>query len=179
MLLTSARSSGHAIQILKAMPREEHDREDLMAEAKALVERVSLEIDGYDGHVVIGFRRDRSASFYFSLQRVYQFTSNGQLRRAFIGDLLFKAERRQLVSLRRERHAQVVDLLRHVLDSAAADALMVEMRSHLHALRDALAQGNFELVGQVPAEPNVIARIRGWLDEFADRIEIAHSPRAC
>lgn len=159
------------------MPREEHDREDLMAEAQALVERVSLEIAGYDGHVVIGFRRDRSASFYFSAQRVYQFTSTGQLRRAFINDLLFKAEQRQLVSLRRERHEQAVELVRHVLEPAAADAFVAEMRTHLHALHDALARGNFKIIAQVPQDVNVISRIRRWLNDFADTTEIARSPR--
>jgi hypothetical protein len=159
------------------MPREERDREDLLAEAKALVERVSLAIAGHDGPVVAGFRRDGSASFYFSADRVYQFTSAGQLRRAFVGDLLYKAEQRQLISLRRERQAQTVELIRHVLDSPATEAFMIEMRSHLHALHHALSKAKFKMIGQVPQESDVIARIRCWLDEFTDASEVARSPR--
>ena len=161
------------------MSREERDRENLLAEAKALVERISLSIAGHDEPVVVGFRRDGSASFYFSADRVYQFTSAGKLRRAFVGDLLFKAEQRQLVSLRRERHAQAVELIRHVLDSSATAAFMTEMRSHLHALHHALSKAKFKLIGQVPPEVDLIARIRCWLDEFADASEVARSPRAC
>ena len=161
------------------MSREDHDREDFMAEAKALIERISLDIGVYDEPVVVGFRRDASASFYFSAQRVYQFTSGGQLRRAFVGDLLFKAERRQLVSLRRERHEHAVELIRHVLDAAQTDAFVAEMRSHLHTLRDALDQARFKIVAQVPVEPDLIARIRRWLDEFGDAAAVAISPRTC
>jgi hypothetical protein len=161
------------------MPREEHDRENLLAEAKALVERVSLAIAGHDEPAVVGFRRDGSASFYFSAQRVYQFTSAGQLRRAFVADLLYKAEGRQLVALHRQRQAQAVELIRHVLDPSATEAFMTEMRSHLHALHHALSKAKFKLVGQVPQEVDLIARIRCWLDEFTDASEVARSPRAC
>ncbi|MBI3839600.1 MAG: hypothetical protein HY288_16895 [Planctomycetia bacterium] len=161
------------------MAREEHDREDLLAEAKALVERVSLDISGNDEQVVIGFRRDGSASFYFSPQRVYQFTSAGQLRRGFVGDRLFKAQRRQLIALRRERHEQAVELIRHVLDPRETAGFMAEMRSHLNALHHALAEGKFKIVGQVPEGADMIARIGCWLDKFADATEVARSPRAC
>ena len=83
------------------MARDEHDREDLLAEARALVERVSLQIAGLEQPVFIGFRRDDSASFYLGADRVYQFTSEGQLRRAFVGESPFKAEDGRSVELLR------------------------------------------------------------------------------
>jgi len=160
------------------MARQEHDREDLLAEAKALVERVSLRIAGHDDEIVVGFRRDSSASFYFGGQRVYQFTSQGQLRRAFVDGLLFKAERGQLVSLRRQRTERAVELARHVLDEPRARLFLGEMRRHVELLRDALANNSFSALGQVPAGADVVGRVRRWLDEFAAAARIARSPRA-
>lgn len=160
------------------MARHEHDREDLLTEAKALVERMSLRIAGRDD-VLVGFRRDSSASFYFGADRVYQFTSHGQLRRAFVGELLFKAERGQLVSLRRERTELAVQLVRDILSEAAAQSFLDAMRQHLEALRHALTTGRLSVVGKVPEDADVLGRVRAWLDAHTDRMEIARSPRAC
>jgi hypothetical protein len=159
------------------LAREEHDREDLLAEAKALVERVSLTIPGYDEPLLIGFRRDGSASFYLAAERVYQFTSAGQLRRAYVDGLIYKAQQRQLVALRRQRNQQTVELIRHVLDPAATADFMDLARLHLETVHHALAKNKFDVLGQVPENVDVLARIRCWLDEFAADAEIALSPR--
>lgn len=45
------------------MARSEGPREDLLAEAVALVERVELSTDSSEVPVVIGFRKDGCASF--------------------------------------------------------------------------------------------------------------------
>src|SRR5262249_46184738 len=105
-----------------SMAREEQDREDLLREAKTLHQRVSLKWAEHEEPSGIGFRRDGGASFYLTPQRVYQFTSDGRLRRAFVEDLLFKAERGRLVSLRRQREPDRVVLLRHELDDDAQRA---------------------------------------------------------
>ncbi len=159
------------------MARQEQDREDLLAEAKALVERVSLRIDGTDEETVVGFRRDGSASLFFGAMRVYQFTSQGQLRRAFVDDLLYKAEGGRLVALRRQRTDKAVELVRHDLEDDAAEGFMEEMRQHLEKLRRALTAGRFSLVGQVPETSNVVDRVREWLERFGGEISIARSPR--
>ena len=98
------------------MAREEHNREDLLAEATALVERASLRLDGFAEEVVVGFRRDDSASFYFGADRVYQFTSEGALRRAMIAPLLYKAEQGRLIALERHRTADAVEMVRRELE---------------------------------------------------------------
>jgi hypothetical protein len=160
------------------MAREEHPREDLLAEAKTLVERVSLELNGSAAPVFVGFRRDHGASFYFGSEPVYQFTSNGSLRRAFVDDLLYKADRGRLVALTRRRTPEEVQLISHTLDGAAAKSLLDEMQSRLDGLHHALAKNHFRILGQVPAEADLVRRIRCWLDEFVGRIEIAPAPRA-
>ena len=159
------------------MARQEQNREDLLAEAKALVERVSLRIDGTDEETVVGFRRDGSASLFFGATRVYQFTSQGQLRRAYVDDLLYKAESGRLVALRRQRTDQAVELVRHDLRDDEAEAFINEMRRHLDKLQRALTADRFSLVGQVPETSNVVDRVRAWLEEFGGEISIARSPR--
>ena len=47
------------------MARQEQEREDLLREAVALVERIEVQTAREQGTVVIGFRRDGAASVYF------------------------------------------------------------------------------------------------------------------
>src|SRR5437588_282047 len=87
------------------MARETTDREDLLREATALVERAELAVADWPEPVVIGFRRDGAASIYFGGDPVYQFNARGELRRAFVADRLFKAEHGILAALDRQRSA--------------------------------------------------------------------------
>jgi hypothetical protein len=160
------------------MPHQSRDREDLLAEATALVERISFRINGHEDDIVVGFRREHSASFYFGAESVYQFTSDGQLRRAFQGELLFKAEKGHLVSLERERTAGQVMLVRHVLDERETQAFLGQVRHDLETLHDALAKRNFVIAGQVPSGADLVSRVDCWIDEFGGRIRIATSPHA-
>jgi len=156
----------------------EHEREDLLREATALVERVSIRLPSRDDEVLIGFRRDHSAAFYFGAEPVYQFTSNGRLRRAFSEGALYKAEAGRLVRMIRRRTADATELVATTLDESATRAFLEVMRRDLERLHDALAKGNFRLVGQIPADADMIARVNCWLDEFTARAQIADSPRA-
>ncbi len=81
------------------MAHEEQDREDLLAEAVALVERVEIELPDGGGHVIAGFRRNSCGSVYFDADPAYHFNSRHALRRAFVGGRLLKAERGCLVVL--------------------------------------------------------------------------------
>ncbi len=160
------------------MARDRHDREDLLAEAKALVERIALRSAGFDAEIVVGFRSDHSASFYFGQDRVYQFTSDGRLRRAFVGQLLYKAEQGRLVALQREPSAEAVLMIRRDLDAAEQAGFLGAMQADLETLHHALAKQHYEVIGQQPADGDLPARICCWLDEFDGRFEIADSPRA-
>jgi hypothetical protein len=159
------------------MARHEHDREDLLKEASALVERASLRREGQDEEIIVGFRRDGSASFYFGSARSYQFNTAGQLRRAFVGDLLYKAEAGKLVALARRRTEQAVELVRDELDAKATRDFLDEMWSHLEQLHRAIVAGRLTVIGKVPPEADVVVRIEAWLAQFGDRVTIARSPR--
>ncbi len=114
------------------MAREEQARENLIAEATALVERVELLLAGVAEPVVAGFRTDGSASLFFADDPVYQFNSQGKLRRAFVGGLLYKANAGRLVEMTRSRAAGQVQLVSREL---SADAL-AEFLAALRALND-------------------------------------------
>src|SRR5437870_346539 len=115
------------------MAQRETDREDLLAEATALVERVELSIESPSNAdfaaslatrgtkhdpIVAGFRRDGSLSIFFGGDPVYQFNARGELRRAFVNGLLYKAVQGKLAALRRVRSADETQLVRHDLTPA-------------------------------------------------------------
>src|SRR5437867_2823926 len=129
------------------MSRRESDREDLLRQATALVERAELSILGYSEPIIIGVRRDGSASFYFGADPVYQFNTAGELRRAYIDGVLYKAERGRLVSLTRQRVEDAVVLLRAELYAHESGALLDALQDRLLRLRQCLATASFTLLG--------------------------------
>src|SRR5881396_2480403 len=98
------------------MARIEQDREVLLAEATALVQRAELEIPGPTEHVIIGFHSNGCGSVYFGPDEVYHFNTAGELRRAYRDGALYKAERGRLIRLTRQRASAEVQLMRHDLD---------------------------------------------------------------
>ena len=109
---------------------------------------------------------------------MYQFNSQRQLRRAYVGGVLYKAERGRLVSLTRERTAGGLQLVRGQIDDAGQARFLSAMASHLAALGGALESGRFTIVGQVPAGADATARVREWLGQLGEAIELAASPQA-
>ncbi|MDX1945813.1 MAG: hypothetical protein SFU86_10485 [Pirellulaceae bacterium] len=158
------------------MARHEADREDILREATALVERAELTLSGRAEPIVVGFRRDGAASIFFGADPVYQFNAAGQLRRAYVGGRLIKAEQGRLISLRRERRETEVALWRHELTAEEEGVLLSQMQADLVRLGMALATGEFQLVGQIPADQDVVGRVRAWLAELPAPIVIAPAP---
>lgn len=159
------------------MARHESDREDLLRQATALVERAELSLPGGSEAIVVGFRKDGSASFFFGADPVYQFNAAGQLRRAYLAGLLYKAERGRLIRMRRERSRSEVALVSVELSHRETDQLLAEMQTRLAGLAEALGGGEFVLVGEHPPEGRVVERIKHWLATVSGQITIAPSPR--
>jgi hypothetical protein len=145
-----------------------------------LVERIELAAaeggpDGPDQPIVVGFRHDGSLSVYFGGDPVYQFNAANELRRAFCDGQMFKAERGRLVRLDRVRQQAEVQLVRHEL-SAAEEAGFVEiMRHRLCDLAGRLDARRIAVVGQVPADADILGRVRQWLAAH-DGLPIARTP---
>jgi hypothetical protein len=158
------------------MAREESDREDLLREATALVERVELRVPHEPEPIVAGFRRDGAASFFFGADPVFQFNAGGELRRAFVGGKLLKAEQGRLVQLTRVRTPHETQLLREEFDAAESGLLLLVMNRRLTELREALS-GPIDVVGRVPTDVDVVTRVRTELQRLCAAPKIAASPR--
>ena len=159
------------------MSRSESDREDILREATALVERVELQVPSYEEPIVVGFRRDGSASFFFGSDPVYQFNTANELRRAYASGLLYKAEAGRLVSLRRERSATETALIRHELTPDETAALLTGLAKHFTNLRIALQTQAHQVLREVPPTAALDRRIRSWLENLPTAIPIASDPR--
>lgn len=147
-----------------------------MREATALVERAELQVTGESEPVTVGFRRDSSLSVFFGGDPVYQFNAGGQLRRAFVAGFLYKAERGRLVELRRERTATEHVLVRRELTPEQTTGFLSTATTRLTSLQQTLADGNYQVTGQVPRGCDIVSRVRGWLDQHLRSIAIASRP---
>jgi len=160
------------------MALEEGDREDLLREATALVERAEVQLHSTAEHVVFGFRRNGAWSVFFGTAPVYQFNSAGELRRAYRANLLYKVEQPALVSLQRSNIGGRLQFLQQRLNQAETDAFVGEMNDRLTRLHEALAADQFELIGQHPLDTNVIARSRTLLSQITTLPRLAQLPNA-
>ena len=159
------------------MANQPQDREDLLREATALVERAEFIVDGEAESFVVGFRRDGSASFFFGVDPVYQFNKSIELRRAYRHGFLIKAEQGHLIRLERRRTSKVVELLRHEMSADEERVFIDGLVATIGRLHKAIGQGDCKLVGRVPGDVDVMQRITRWLDDVSLPPKIASTPR--
>lgn len=176
------------------MARDETDRENLLREATALIERIELCATGSATaptcatgfasapeapaeNIIAGFRLGGALSIFFGADPVYQFNAAGELRRAYCDGLLYKASHGRLASLERLRTPHEVQLLRRDLSDEEQNAFIARMGDRLRAFAAQLNAGEFRTVGQAPPEVDVLGRVRSWLSQH-DGLPIAHAPSA-
>lgn len=171
------------------MAEQEVDREDLLREATALVERIELRwgrgdsvrtgaMGGEAEPLVIGFRRDGAISFFFGVDPVLQFNAQGELRRAYRHGKLLKAERGLLVELKRERSPGAVRLVRREVPLEETRAWLEGVVRRLQQLQEQLQNHVYAISGQVPEDRDVLGRVQSWLDQLPALIVIARRPHA-
>ena len=158
--------------------RNERDREDLLKDATALVERIELAVEDFHEHVVIGFRSTGAASVYFGQDPVYHFNSDGELRRAFADGRLYKAEKHRLVSMERRRGEGVVALVDHDLSDQEIEAFLAKMGRAFDSLRIAIDAGRAAIIGQVPVDRDIFGRTSAWLKQLPRPTQVAERPHA-
>ncbi len=160
------------------MARDEHQRENLLRDAVAMVERIEWQAPD-EREVVLGFRQQGGLSVYLDQDPVYHFTSDRQLRRAFIDDCLLKAVDHQLVAMRRRRVDGEVQLISQPLGEDRTQRFFADMHAAFASLLDDLKHNRLQLVGQVPADAAIEARCADWLAHLvAQPCLIAASPHA-
>jgi hypothetical protein len=161
------------------MARKEVDREDLLREATALVERAELRAEGFNEPAVIGFRGNGCGSVYIGTEPAWHFNSKLQLRRAFVDGRIVKAENGRLVALERRRAGGEVQLVRHELSNEPSRAMRARARAALDQLQQALEDmETHEMIGQSPEDVDVLQGIRDWLATLPRNLLVASSPHS-
>lgn len=150
------------------MAQLEADKEDLIREASALVDRFefgsvppgdpktaptgaspqTVDSDGSD-RIVAGYRRNDSFSIYFGQNPFYQFTSDLGLRRAWEDGFLFRSEGTTLARLQRRRSASVTQLVRTDLDAVQLDEFQRRMTQRLQQFETQLRDGHSKVLRSV------------------------------
>ena len=131
------------------MAREEAKKEDLIREATALRRRLELRIRVWPEPIVIGFRRDGSASFFFGEEPVFQFNTQLELRRVFNDGKLIKAVKGKLVSMTKVRTETQLELRSRELKEDELRHLLGTCAKCLQDLNRSLAANEYEVIDEV------------------------------
>ncbi len=169
------------------MAQHESPREDLLREATALTERIALVSHAANNNqsvslhsdwpIVAGFRPNGGLSIFFGDDPAYHFNAAGELRRAYVDRLLYKAISGKLVSLTRIRIAERVELRSHTLSAPEQIAFIQRAEKSLINLAADIAANTIVLGTQVPPDVDVLDRLQTWLANHTD-MRIAARPNA-
>ena len=161
---------------MRAMAKQEQDREDLLRDGKQMSLRAEVLID--DVVVVIGFRSQGQASFYFGADPVFQFNATLELRRVFHQGKRYAAIQGRLCELARNKQrdrvgfepqdilADVEAVIMGLLDSSLA-RIRVALEAHLEG---------WKIVGG--QEADFRKRLAEWMTNIPVSIVLAETPTA-
>ena len=161
------------------MAKQEQDREDLLREGKQMSLRAEASIDGVV--VVIGFRSQGQASFYFGADPVFQFNAALELRRVFhqgkryaaiqgrLCELVRKSQRDRVSFESQDILADVEAVIMRLLDSSLA-----RIRVALEALETPME--GWEIAGG--REEDFRNRLTDWMTNIPVSVVIADTPNA-
>ena len=157
------------------MAQQESDREDILREATALVERAELQLEGVAEPLVFGFRANGALSVFVTQDEVYQFDAEGCWRRGYLHGRLLKAERGQIVEMIRERTPQQTVLRSRPWSPDEQDEYARRWLLRSDWMRETLEASRYRCVGFVsPAGSDPVLRLRDWLQKKkADPLRVA------
>jgi hypothetical protein len=156
------------------MARQESPREDLIAEATALIDRI--EFTQQDGDLIFaGFKRSGGLSIYFGEDPVYQFDDQGRLRRAFKSDLMYRSQSTTLTLLQRVRTEQETVLQSRDLSNEHCNAFLAEMATTLTSFLSMLQEDKL-IVGRHVSQSGEAAQ--ALIERVTTAIEAAIQTKA-
>ncbi len=144
--------------------RVEADREDLMAEAANLRERIELRVPSSEVPVTIGCNDQGHWSFYFGADPMYRFDAEGRLRRAVKGGKLFRTQGSTLAELERVRRDNETQLQRRDLSLLELEVFLQEAQSHLSQLYTAYSSDRCQTLREIGTTADWAARFTGILE---------------
>lgn len=158
------------------MAREEHNREDLMRDARALERRAEIELPE-DLRLVLGKHRRGGLSFYFGEDPVFHLNSQGELRRAYAEGRLYKAEGGRLIEMERVRIPGQVELRSHALAPHGQNEFTAAVHRRLTEAVECIDRGTYALVAEVPEGESVVDELVAWLrPHLAQPLKVASAP---
>jgi hypothetical protein len=165
--------------VIAVMARQSHHREDLLRDATALVPRILLQltIQREPCEVFAGFRQPESLALYFDDDPVYQFNSQGELRRAFVAGSIIKADGGGLVAWERSETLDQTAMLSRRLSLAETQEFSKSLLARLADLKTAITCNEFTIVGQVPPDGDAFDKLQTWLGRIGS-VMIAQSAGA-
>jgi len=127
------------------MARHESDREDLVKEATAYRLRGELVSSDWEDPVFLGFRKEGACSIYFGSDPVYQFDTQGRLRRAFVANRLYRSEGETLCSMQRRRGETETAFIRSDLLIQQCEFFQWGMHEAIRQLLEVLSSGRYQI----------------------------------
>lgn len=159
------------------MAKDAHDREDLLREATAYDLRLEVNLDGFADTIFVGIRNPGACSVYVGQDKVFQFNTQQQLRRAFWRELMLGAYQHQLYWLKRsESPDERVRMTRVPVNSAELNEFLLDVETTLRQLKESLLSSACEIVGQLPEETDVVGDVVAWLARWDLPVSLAQHP---
>jgi len=158
------------------MAKEEQDREDLLRDGRQMSLRAEALIDGVV--VVIGFRSQGQASFYFGADPVFQFNAALELRRVFHQGKRYAAIQGRLCQLARKKQRNRVSFEPQEILVDVEAVIMRLLDSSLARIRVALEAplADWKIVGG--QEADFRNQLADWMMNIPGSIVIADTPSA-
>ena len=147
------------------MAKEAQDREDLLRDASGLPFRVELVLQTdktSEQTVVCGFRESGELSVYWGQETVLQFNADQELRRAYWNNEMVASYQRLPHWLKRTSSGGRARLERLELSAIERDDLAAATERYLNTIHQSIADGRTKIVGQVPADDDVVAKVIHW-----------------
>lgn len=164
------------------MSRQQQNKEDILREATALVNRIEIKFSQKavsKESVFVGFRRDGAVSFFFGAEPVYQFNTRHEFRRGYCKGAMLKADNGKICNLTRVREGdQLVLLSRDYSDEQTAEFLE-EMKHALLVLYKEIRGGQWSILGAVVeagTAEELLNRVADWLETHTSELQIADTP---
>ncbi len=148
--------------------RIEADREDLLAEAVNLRERIELRVAGIEEAVTIGCNDLGHWSFYFGAEPMYRFDAEGRLRRAVRDGKLYRTQGGTLAELVRVRLEQETQLQRRDLSPTEVEVFLGEVRTHLVQLHAAYTSDQCQILRAVGMQVGFLAKLSAIMRRFVE-----------
>ncbi|EMI46611.1 hypothetical protein [Rhodopirellula sp. SWK7] len=158
------------------MAREEANREDLLAEGVNLPERGRVTDPEDDREFVLGWRNQTALSVFDGADPVFQFNTNGQLRRVYLDGHKLAADAGRLSQLTRMAMPNgQIKLQPHPLTDEQQRQVCDRLAESKAALSQTLdnSLGRIETIGLDADE--FLSRVRRWYKDSTS-VTIADSP---